>query len=105
MWNAHIRSLQVSPPTSLEDMQRLLNVNPVTLRCFARGCIRCSEFETEERLDYESKHMEGRTVVPWDCTDSEKREFAMRIGVENVPSYVHIPARGRRKEDIRVIPV
>ena len=67
----------------------------VALKCFTSGCSRCSEFDVEHRDDFERNNLEHVRIIPWDCSDPHKRSFALKQGVETVPSYLKLGAEKR----------
>ena len=70
----------------------------VALFCFSPGCRACSSFSIEDRNDWESKNIySGTDVLEWNCSDERKRDFAMRMGASNLPSYIFLSSDGKHR--------
>lgn len=89
MWPARLRVLDAIPPESVEEVTLRVPGAKVALRCFTPGCRKCSEFAVEESVEFEQRRLgDVSQVVPWDCSDPKKRDFAMNCGVDKVPAYL-----------------
>lgn len=94
MWHSTQRAISVFPPTSLDDLGRWFPKRRVALRCFSRGCTRCSEFDVEERRSFEYQALRGiEVVIDWDCSDEPQRAFAQKCGVTAIPAYILLSGR------------
>tara|TARA_B110000046_G_scaffold4946_1_gene5258 strand:+ start:522 stop:839 length:318 start_codon:yes stop_codon:yes gene_type:complete len=95
MWPAQYRAARAVPPHSLEELRPAHGT--VALRITLPGCTECARFEVEDRSDYEAwlKHGEGVThIYDWDCQRASYRRSAEAAGVDELPSYVLLPAKG-----------
>jgi hypothetical protein len=55
------------------------------LYCYEDGCEGCAAFEAR-RAAFETRFKGG--VAPWNCSEPEKRAFAVRMGVTRIPAYI-----------------
>ena len=96
MWPAYRRSVNAVAPGSLEELRPARGV--LALRCTLPGCAACAAFQTERRAAYEHNLKSSHGVVdilPWNCKSHHRRKLAVDAGVDDLPAYVFIPARGR----------
>ena len=92
MWPAALRAAAAVPPPSL-DALRPCGDGVVALRCTGRGCAACAAFESDgDRGRFEAAL--GAVVVPWDCAAPARRALARAAGVDALPAYVVLRARG-----------
>ena len=95
-WPAYRRSLEAVPPRSLEEIRPAKGV--LILRCTLPGCTACAAFQTERRAAYEG-HLKQKhhpvSFLDWNCGSAHRRKLAVDVGVDDLPAYVFVPARGR----------
>ena len=95
MWPAQYRATRAVAPRSVEELRPRHGV--LALRVTMPGCTECARFEVEGRAAYEEalRRDEGVTHIhDWSCKRASYRRVAMDAGVEDLPSYVLVPARG-----------
>lgn len=95
MWPAQYRATRAVAPRSVEELRPARGV--VALRVTMPGCTECARFEVEGRAAYEEALRRDKGVThihDWSCKRASYRRVALDAGVEDLPSYLLVPARG-----------
>ena len=84
-WPSQYRAL-LSSVTDFDAFSKMNKDLSFALRCTMKGCTSCAEFESEGRRDFERSL--GCFVLPFPCDNNKNREFALKCGVDDLPSYI-----------------
>lgn len=87
MWKSQITAIDAVPPRSMTEFLTLFPNETFALKCYAPSCKKCSQFNVEESAHFES--VNGiKQIIAWDCSDTNKRSFAIDLGVTSIPAYI-----------------
>lgn len=94
MEDTWVRINSLLPPFKFHEMQ--LHSRSFALLCVAPGCDHCATFETEHVDEAERllKKYNVKKLYTWVCS-GDASSTAQRSGVENVPSIIIIPRKGK----------
>lgn len=93
MWPAQVRAATAVPRT-LEDLRPAKGT--VALRCSMPGCRKCLAFKSQQPVYERALRAKGVIeVIPWNCKHKTRRDIALNAGVDDLPAYVLLSARGK----------